>query len=607
MKVENEEQQSLFPDAKIRTEGWLPTPQGDMVWTAHVDLSGERETKGLCLVKATEPEHDLGTASTIRLSRPRVFQDSGEILIQDEQEGRAHISSSEKVDVPNRETELSAERVSALNSAMQLGRTKMSVNSSERRWESSNSTDEVTFGKDWLIYCTSMQPSEHEEEAWRKSLPDGYTSLTTIYRPTQFAQVLGLGVSEQIGVRGKPGPMHGNLHGFKAVEEQRRCQMVLHGPMLYVDNPYRCINEAKVGWERICAMAFLKSRERDYAAQNEYRFVLLSISDEVANVFDLPVSGMLKDCLLPVRYPEGEPEETATLVRNDEAPGGEERVTSKTYTYRRRRTLHERRGWTQGEAGPEQSKENVIEETVTSPDEVPEPFPSDEERRPDVIMIHQVGTKFRFIHEAYREEGTTRWRVETLRRNPAIAEGPLIGARPSRLTVPPELRYETLNEHPVDPRFVLELCLNPSEPKPPIPYGGLSRCSATEIAHMLACGESLRMALDLLDGSEQARAAASAWYAQRFILDLVTRFGPIVRSVCIIRDSIVVVELMRAPLTDAIAEAVFSGAGTYLLHIDDGRAEENVFPGEVSRAGQIGPGTYVDLLERYGWTLKREV
>ena len=260
MEVENEQQQSLFPDEKIRTEGWLPTPQGDMVLTAHVDLSGESETKGLCLVKATEPEHDLGTASTIRLSRPWVFQDRGEILIQDEQEGRAHISSSEKVDVPNRETKLSAERVSALNSAMQLGRTKMSVNSSERRWESSNSTDEVTFGKDWLIYCTSMQPSEHDEEAWRKSLPDGYTSLTTIYRPTQFAQVLGLGVSEQIGVRGKPWPMHGSLHGFKAVEEHRRCQMVLHGPMLYVDNPYRYINEAKVGWERICAMAFLKSR-----------------------------------------------------------------------------------------------------------------------------------------------------------------------------------------------------------------------------------------------------------------------------------------------------------------------------------------------------------
>ena len=72
------------------------------------------------------------------------------------------------------------------------------------------------------------------------------------------------------------------------------------------------------------------------------------------------------------------------------------------------------------------------------------------------------------------------------------------------------LRHETLDGHPVDPRLVLEFCLNPSVPKPPIPYRGLSRCSPTEVAHVLACGESLRMAVDLLDGVERARAAASA-------------------------------------------------------------------------------------------------
>ena len=86
--------------------------------------------------------------------------------------------------------------------------------------------------------------------------------------------------------------------------------------------------------------------------------------------------------------------------------------------------------------------------------------------------------------------------------------------------------------------------------------------SPMEIAHVLACGESLWMAVDLLDGVERARAAASAWYAQRFILDLVTRFGRIVHTVCIIRDSVVVVELKPARLTGAIAWAALSGAGT---------------------------------------------
>ena len=324
--------------------------------------------------------------------------------------------------------------------------------------------------------------------------------------------------------------MRGTFNGFRTVEERRRSQIVLHGPILYVDNPYRCIEEAKPGWEKLSAMIFLKSRERDYAAQKEYRFAMLSIGPEVGDVFDLPVSGMLKDCLSPVKYPEGEPEETVAVVSRDESPVSEERPTDRTYTYRRRITQSKRSGWNQEDPGSDESKEEVIEEIVTSPEEVPKPFPSGEERRPDVIVFQQVGTKFRFIHEAYRDEETMHWRVETLRQNPDIADGPAVGARPVGLVVPPGLRYETLDEHPVDPRFVLEFCLNPSEPKPPIPYVDLSRCGPDEIAHVLACGQSLQMALDLLDGIEQARAAASAWYAQRFILELVTRFGALCRA-----------------------------------------------------------------------------
>ena len=596
----------MFPQARICHEGSFLTPQGNQVLTTYVDLSGEVEVKGLCLVKATEPRHNLATASTIRLSRPAVFRDAGEVLIQDEQEGRARTSTSESVDVPSKEPELVDQRVSALNAALQLGRTKMTVNGSERHNRSNTSAAAVTFGKDWLIYCTSMRPSKEEEEAWKRTLPDGYSRFTAIYRPTQFAQGLGLGVCEHIGVRGKAEPVRGMFHGFRTVEDLRRNQIVLHGPMLYVDSPFRCIDEAELGWEKIFAMIFLKSRERDYAAQKEYRFAMLSIGPEVGDVFDLPVSGVLKDCLSPVEYPEGKPEETVAVVSTDESPGGEVGPTRATYTYRRRTTRRERSGWNRDEPGSDRSKEEVVEETVTSPEEMPKPFPSGEERQPDVIVFQQVGTKIRFAHEAYRDEETQHWRVETLARNPAVADGPTIGERPAGLVIPPGLRYETLDEHPVDPRIVLEFCLNPSVPKPPIPYGGLSRCSPIEIAHVLACGESLWMAVDLLDGVERARAAASAWYAQRFILDLVTRFGPIVHTVCIIRDSVAVVELTRARLTGAVAWAALSGAGTYLLHIGDGKVEEQVFPGGFSRAGRMGPGTYVKLLEGYGWTRRHE-
>ena len=597
----------MFPQARIASGGAFLTPQGNNVQTVYVDLSGEVEAKGLCLVKATEPQYDLATASTIRLSLPKVFRHmDGEVLIQDEQEGRARTSTSESIDVPSEEPELVGERVSALNAALQLGRTKMSTRGSEKSKRSNTSASAVTFGRDCLIYCTSMRPSKDEEEAWRRSLPDRYTSFTPIYRPTQFAQGLGLGVCEHLGARGKAKPARAVFNGFRTVEERRRGQMVLHGPMLYVDSPYRCITEAEPGWEKLSAMIFLKSRERDYAAQKEYRFAMLSIGPEVGDVFDLPVSGMLKDCLSPVKYPGGDAEQTVAVVSKEESSGGEERPTRTTYTYRRRITRREQSGWNREEPGSDRSNEKVVEETVTSPEEVPEPFPSNEERRPDVIVFHQVGTRFRFIHQAYRDEETKHWRVETLPGNPTVANGSASGDQPVGLVVPPGLRYKTLDEHPVDPRFVLEFCLNPSVPKPPIPYGGLSRCSPIEIAHVLACGESLWMAVDLLDGVVRARAAASAWYAQRFVLDLVTQFGPIVHTVCIIRDCVAVVELTRAKLTGAVAWAALSGAGTYLLHIDDGKVEEKVFPGGFSRAGRMDPGVYVKLLERYGWARTRE-
>ena len=289
------------------------------------------------------------------------------------------------------------------------------------------------------------------------------------------------------------------------------------------------------------------------------------------------------------------------MVSKEESSGSEERPTRTTYTYRRKIVRREQSDWNREEPGSDRSNEKVVEETVTSPEEVPEPFPSGEERPPDVIVFHQVGTRFRFIHRAYRYEETKHWRVETLPGNPTVADGPANGDWPVGLVVPPGLRYKTLDEHPVDPRFVLEFCLNPSVPKPPIPYGGFSRYSPIEIAHVLACGESIWMVVDLLDGVERARAAASAWYAQRFVLDLVTQFGPIVHTVCIIRDSVAVVELTRAKLTGAVAWAALSGAGTYLLHIDDGKVEEKVFPGCFSRAGCMDPGVYVKLLERYGW------
>ncbi len=240
---------------------------------------------------------------------------------------------------------------------------------------------------------------------------------------------------------------------------------------------------------------------------------------------------------------------------------------------------------------------------MTSPEEVPDPFPSQEQ--PDVIMVHQVGGHLRLVHHAYRDEETHHWRVETLRANPAIIEDSNSHSLAEALEVPKDVRLESQGEEPVHPRFVLELCLDPSVPRPPSRYEGLERCNRAEIEHALACKQALRLAVEQVPDALREMAAASTWYAFLFILDLVSLFGQVVKRVCVIRECVAVVELERAPLSGATAWATFSGAGTYTLHVRHGDVEELRFAGQTRRAGPIMESTYINALQEHGWSPKR--
>ena len=580
------------------SDGAFTTPQGNIVQTIYVDLAGQLPLDGLCLAKASEPRFDLRTTGSVRLSRPGVFRDTGEVLVKDEQEGRARTSTRETIEGPTGATAQMDRRVRAINAGLRLCHAKLSTSAVMRAEKARTATSHLTFGTDCLIYCASVWPKAGDEDAWRRTFSESYTSVARIHRPTQFAQALGLGVCEHIGAIGKQTPVTGAFHGFKRFTVHRTPQIVLHGPVLYVDDPYRCIAEAEAGWQQICSMIYVKSRA--YAAQKEYRFAMLSIRSEVGEVFDLPVSGMLRDCLVPAKSPLGEAIGPLAIARDEREPG-EQRETSRGYTYRRRRVRRETGNWKDGEPG--RAKEEIVEETVTSPEEVPEPFP-EEVKQPDIIMFERVGGQVRFTHEVYRDEETQRMRIETLRTNPEIVGGSGQGGLPQALDVPPADRFDALDEPPTDPRFVLELCLNPSVPRPPRRYEGLARCSRDEVEHALACWRSLGTAVDLLDGEDRERASASAWFAAEFIVDFVSWFGPIVKSVCVIREFVMVVELERAPLSGAVGWATFSGTGTYTLYVHRGNVEEVVFSGRFSRAGRISPGTYMEALQQYGWHRK---
>ena len=600
-----EKTRASFHNSRTMHEGTFVTPQGDQVLAVYVDLTGELLTRPVCLAKASEPQFSLATTPSVRLSRPGVFRETGEVLIRDEQEGRVHTSSCKTVITPTEEAGLLRERTKAINVALELCRSKISMNHQTNVRRTNTTSSVNTFGRDWLIYSTSICPTKDEEVEWERTFPETYTSVTHIHRPTQFAQGLGLGVCEHIGVHGKPNPVRAKFKGFKTVEVQRKTQMVLHGPVLYVNDPYRCITEAEEGWESLCAMIFVKSRE--YASQKEYRFALLSIKPEVGEVLDLPMSGVLRDCLVPLANPVNRSETAGATISIDDSHDHKTKVTPNGYTYRRRirRSKREESKWGHEEAGRGKSSEEVIEETVTSPDEIPDPFPAEDEKQPDVILFQLCGGAIRYTYNAYREKETNRWRIETVQGDYENGDESGERVRPESLNLPPGVLLESLQEHPVDPRLVLDMCLNPSIPKPPLAYEGFARYNSSEIDHALACGRSLGMAVDLLKGTDQARAAASAWYAFRFILDLVALFGPIVKSVCIVRESVAVVELKKSHLSDSVAWATFSGTGTYTLYIDDGITEDLVFNGRLSQVGSISPGTYIEELQQRGWLRKK--
>ena len=380
----------------MRIDGIFVTPQDNLVQTVYVDLLGDLLPRVTCLAKISKPQFDLRTADSVRLSRPSTFQKTGEALIKDDQEGRAHTSTSncEIIESPKEAKALFDKRVRATNAGLRLCHTKLSAQSTVKEERTHTVMSEMTFGEDWLIYCTSLWPEPEKRDAWRDTFPNEYTSISKIYRPTQFAQALGMGVCEHIGATGKKASLKRSFHGFKTFEEHHPLQIVVHGPVLYVNNPYQYIQEARSIWAKICSMIFVKSR--DYATQKEYRFAMLSIRPEVGEVFDLPISGMLKDCLLPVKSPLGM-DDSPMMMERDEHESGEWHETCLGYTYRRRAIRKSRTGsWKDNEPGSSQAKDEIIEDTITSPKKIQELF-LDEVKQPDIIMFERFGRQVRFF------------------------------------------------------------------------------------------------------------------------------------------------------------------------------------------------------------------
>ena len=266
----------LFRNARFMGEGNCLAPNGILVNASFIDLGGSFSPQDARIAKLSKPEHGIETAASLRLSCPQIFRNQGEVLLRDPQEGRVHSGSSHTVDTTVREeAEILQRRVDVANVAAKLNTTITEVSDSRHRNKSYWTDSSTSFGKDWLIYCTTICGFDSCEDDWRSVFPESYTCSSIIYRPTQFAQAIGMSVCEHVGACGKPLPGRYSLTNFLSVEMERISLLVVHGPTLYVENPYDYLSQAKPGWETLCAMIFLKSHE--HAGEREYRFAALPI------------------------------------------------------------------------------------------------------------------------------------------------------------------------------------------------------------------------------------------------------------------------------------------------------------------------------------------
>ena len=317
----------VMVDAQMTLDG------GQLLMSQYVDISASAEDRPPCvLVKGVEAEYSLAHSAAIRISSPHRFQDLGETLIQDEQEGRAHDrqEESETAEYVNERKEQEA----ALH---ELGLTQVSLGSqTDRTWH--NHADSYTFGGGSWIFCTASQPtSEDERRRLRKALPPTYDDYTTIHQPTKFAQALGLMYIDQIGAKGIDGKLTHDSTGAMPLVTLHEFLQVLHGPVLYTDDVHGFLTTRQDSALAQTYPLFVKNKK--HAAQREYRFVIVGNDEISKRHMDLHVSGMMRDSLMPVGRKSKVQFKTGLMDQQDHKSEDNPSVTPKGYVRKKNQSL----------------------------------------------------------------------------------------------------------------------------------------------------------------------------------------------------------------------------------------------------------------------------
>ena len=343
----------------VLTDALATTDAGRLLMVQSVDVgASSADWQHVVLVKGMEAEYSLAHSSSIRISSPQRFQDLGETMIRDEQEGRARNRTEE-----SEKKEYVAERREQEEALHQLGLSHVHLgpqHSSNSRRE----TEAYGFGTGSWIFCAAVQPTSDDE--WTKlrhKLPPTYNDYTTIHQPRKFAQALGLMFLDQIGPNTTSGRFTHSSSGTEPIVSLHDALKVVHGPVLYTEDVYGFLDAHKGSALATIYPLFVKDIE--HRDQREYRFVIVGNDDLQQEHRDIVVSGMMRDSLLPVR--------AASAVRFESVPRDNRKdesiaVEPKGYSKREGRTWtrRERRARTVSVDGEERQREEQTREVIVS-------------------------------------------------------------------------------------------------------------------------------------------------------------------------------------------------------------------------------------------------
>ena len=319
---------NLMPSLHRLTESMILDEAGNMVSVWYVDLRDpDCRTPITALIKGCRKQHAIEDLGTIRVSKPECFRKLEEGLIGDISEARASsqsVMSFEQTDDPEdiKKSQLFNNELEKCGKS--IGEKIKIRTTSVKNTKKSRETKVLTFGKNGWIYSTSIEPTDELETIrWKDSLPNEYDHIDRIYRLREFARSLGLMVTEQLGPHGKEQSLKTSLDGKEVFHSTHKSQLIVHGPVIYLENPYELISSLSSNWEQVILPIFVKDIK--YLDQREYRFVIWTEDEPSEKCVDLKVSKSMLGSLQP--RPE-QPVGTSPAARStEENPKTEKELT----------------------------------------------------------------------------------------------------------------------------------------------------------------------------------------------------------------------------------------------------------------------------------------